>query len=148
MARALVIASIVWPVWLGADVWHRAQAAPGAGSFVLHVIASRICHQRPERSFHTAGAKWPVCARCSGLYLAAPFGAVVAVASRRVRRVRRVWHWLGITAAPTIVTLALEWLRVADPGNGWRGATALPLGAFAAFLIVSAVRYGDRVGVD
>ena len=148
MARALVIASIVWPIWLGADVWHRAHGSPNVGSLVLNAIASRICHQRPERSFHTADAKWPVCARCSGLYLAAPLGALVAVTGRRVRRVRRVWRALALAASPTIATLALEWFGVVDPGNAWRAASALPLGAFVAFLVVSATRYSNRVGVD
>lgn len=28
-----------------------------------------ICHRKPERSFHIKGYQFPVCARCTGLYL-------------------------------------------------------------------------------
>lgn len=33
-----------------------------------------ICHQLPERSFHLGGAQLPLCARCSGTFLAALLG--------------------------------------------------------------------------
>ncbi len=29
-----------------------------------------ICHRRPERSFFIKGHQFPVCARCTGLYIA------------------------------------------------------------------------------
>jgi uncharacterized membrane protein len=146
MARLLVIASVVWPVWLGADVWRRSESAPGAGSLVLHAVASRICHQRSERSFHTHGAQWAVCARCAGLYFAAPIGAVLALRSRRVGR-RRVWTVLAIAAAPTAAAMVVEWGVGIDPGNGWRAVAALPLGAAVASVVVQAARGGvsDRI---
>ena len=37
-------------------------------------VSSRICHQRPERSFAIAGIQMPVCARCSGLYVSGALG--------------------------------------------------------------------------
>ena len=146
MARVLAAAAIAWPLWLGADVWQRAHGPPGLSSVILHAVASRICHQRPERSFHAGTAKWPVCARCTALYVAAPFGAVAALVSRR--RVRRALWPLGVAAAPTALTLAIEWAGLADPGNVVRAAAALPLGAMTAWLVVHAAQSRDRDRVD
>jgi len=28
-----------------------------------------ICHRKPERSFHLKGHQFPVCARCTGIYI-------------------------------------------------------------------------------
>ena len=33
-------------------------------------IFNLICHRKPERSFHIKGYQFPVCARCTGFYLA------------------------------------------------------------------------------
>jgi uncharacterized membrane protein len=141
MSRVLVIASIAWPLLLGADVWRRAEGHTAAGSIVLHAAASRICHRKPERSFHTRGVQWPVCARCSGLYLAAPVGAIAALVAGR-RRLRRPIAVLAAASVPTALTLGVEWLRLADPGNLIRALAALPLGAAAAFLVVGAAGWG------
>lgn len=32
-------------------------------------ISKYICHRRPERSFFIKGHQFPVCARCTGLYI-------------------------------------------------------------------------------
>jgi uncharacterized membrane protein len=144
MRLFLALASVVWPVVLGADVWHRAHGGGSAASVVLQAATSRICHRRPERSFHSAGAQWPVCARCTGLYLSAPVGALVALAGRR-RVKARAPTWLAAAAVPTIVTLVVEWTGLVDPGNVVRAVTALPLGAAIAFVIVRAA--GPR-GID
>ena len=44
----------------------------------VYMIGSLVCHQRPDRSFHTADIQWPICARCTGLYAGAPLGAALA----------------------------------------------------------------------
>jgi uncharacterized membrane protein len=140
MVKALVIASLAWPMLLGAAAWRSATAAGGPSwSAVVYVAASRICHQRPERSFHTGGVQWPVCARCSGLYLAAPIGACAAALTlrrRRAGRSERAVRWLLVAAVPTAVTLGAEWLGLAAPGNLVRALAALPLGAMLAVVLV------------
>src|SRR4051812_32934087 len=108
MFRILAIASIVWPLLLGAALWQRAGANGGMFSILVYSAASRVCHQRLERSFHTADVSWPVCARCSGLYLAAPFGAAVALVRTRRRALPRAYaRMLIIASVPTFVTLGL-----------------------------------------
>jgi hypothetical protein len=148
VVRALVIASVVWPLMMAAAVWNRASTGGSIWTSALYAAASRICHQRPERSFHTAGVKWPVCGRCSGLYLAAPFGAIAALAvpGRRRRSPvdgpprRRIANrdvlLLAIASLPTAVTLVGEWSGAIAVTTIARAIAALPLGAAIAFVIV------------
>ena len=137
MSRALVAAALLWPALLTAAWSDRVQSGGHTWSAVVYGVASRVCHQRPERSFETAGAQWPVCGRCSGLYLAAPIGAVLGMIGwGRTRGSARVW--LLAAALPTLVTLVLEWSG-ASVGNVVRAASALPLGAVIAAVLVETV---------
>ena len=138
MVRALVVASIVWPLVLVASVWQRATDGPTTWTGIVHAIGSRICHQKSERSFHTAGVQWPVCGRCSGLYLAAPLGALFAAARRRRHDVSRTRILLAVAALPTVISVVLEWSGV-PMGNLARFLFAVPLGAAGAFAVVRAV---------
>jgi hypothetical protein len=47
---------------------------------------------------------------------------------------------LLLAAVPTVATLAIEWIGVADPGNAGRALAALPLGAAAGWLFVRMLR--------
>ncbi len=133
---ALVAASVAWPALLFSTV------VPGPGGdgpawrpFVL-LASSRVCHRLPERSFTTAGLQWAVCGRCSGLYLAAPVGALAAVLVAGRRRSRRSnVTVLTIAALPTVVTLGFEWSGLTPVSNVARLVAALPLGAAVAFVI-------------
>ena len=144
MARTLVIAAFVWPLLLGSAVWARSRAAPGEAPWtrLVYLAAASICHQRPDRSFFTAGVRWPVCGRCSGLYLAAPLGAWLAY--RRLRRSRvglrasRARWVAAVAAVPTALTLAVEWPQLAAVSNLTRALAAVPLGAAIAWILVRA----------
>ena len=138
MVRALVAASILWPLLLGATVVARVNHTGGVIATIVYGIGSRICHQRPERSFHSDGVKWPVCGRCSGLYLGAPFGAIAAFAALRRRLRERTRWWLAVAAVPTALTLAIEWSGAAAVTNLMRAIAALPLGATIAWVLVRA----------
>lgn len=136
--RTLTAAAFVWPLLLASVVWARQNGSHPMWTLAVYAIASRICHQLADRSFHTNGVQWPVCARCAGLYLAAPFGAVVALAARRRPRLWRAAAWpiLIVAALPTAVTLAIEWPGLGAPSNLTRAVAALPLGAAITFLMV------------
>lgn len=139
MVKTLVAASIAWPVLLGSVLWQRIDGVHPLLTSFVYVSASRICHQIPERSFHTAGKQWPVCARCTGLYLSAPFGALSALLWLRRRQppdAARVRVWLAVAAVPTAITLTLEWSGLAAPGNLVRLVSALPFGAAVAWALV------------
>ena len=141
LRAALVIASIAWPLLLGAALWQRVHHRTPLLTSAVYMSASTICHRLPDRSFHTAGAQWPVCGRCSGLYLGAPVGAMIAIAVRRRRRGDSAGDaWLlALSSAPAFVTVALEWLHVYDVGNVGRLVTALPLGAAILVVIMGVV---------
>src|SRR6188474_3095606 len=118
MVKLLVVLSLVWPITLTAAATSRVSQASPAFAGIVYLAASRVCHQRPDRSFRTAHVQWPVCARCSGLYLAAPLGAVVAMAAvRRRRPAPSLVPWIVAAAIPTALTLALEWLHLAPISN-------------------------------
>ena len=146
--KLLVVVSIVWPVTLTAAATSRIAAAVPAFSGLVYLAASRVCHQMPDRSFRTAQVQWPVCARCSGLYLAAPIGAVAAMASLRRRRVgpalserarvggRSLVPWIVAAAVPTALTLAFEWLHLVPISNLARAIAGVPLGAMVAYAVV------------
>jgi len=139
MVKALVIASFVWPIALGLAVWQRAEYGTSMGTALLYMATSRICHQRPERSFHTAGVQWPVCGRCSGLYIGAPIGALAALLLARRRRGRRAaLIALAVAAVPTAATMTLEWLG-APMTSELRAIAAVPLGAAVVVAMVSAI---------
>ncbi len=139
MAKWLIVAAIVWPLFLASGWWSRAEGGPPSLVAAVYLSAGRVCHQRPERSFHTAGVPWPVCGRCAGLYLAAPFGALAALVGRRRAGVPGA-AWLVATAAPTAVTFALEFAGLASISAVVRAVAALPLGAATAYFIVAVAR--------
>ncbi len=143
MRRPAAILTVGALAWVAILLLAAAAAAHGAASpFVVltYEAAGRVCHQRPERSFHLAGVPLPVCARCFGLYASAAGGALLAwIAASGGRDVpsRQARLLLGAAAIPTVVTVAAEWLQLAHPSSVARAVAALPLGAAAGWLIVT-----------
>jgi len=136
VSRVLIVASLLWPLVLGAAVIANVRSSNARWTAIVYLAGSTICHQRPERSFHTAGVKWPVCGRCSGLYAAAPIGALAAAGFRRRRREWPAIAFVAAAALPTAATIALEWLHLSPMSNLARALAALPLGAAIAFTLV------------
>ena len=119
--------------------------------FVAFIFAagSVICHQRPERSFFLDGHQFPVCARCTGLYLSAAAGLLGWVALKTASRWRPLLlhprlaiRIIVIGAIPTAVSVATGALGVWDGSNVTRAILAVPLGASAG-AIVAAVATKD-----
>ncbi len=139
MARLLAVAAIAWPLVMGLALRERLHGRESVWTTAVYLVGARVCHQRPERSFHSAGVQWPVCGRCSGLYLAAPFGALAALElarRHRNRTPRGMVALLLLSSLPTGVTLIGEWTGVMTPTNLVRALAALPLGACVAFVLV------------
>ena len=136
MAKVLVACAIAWPALMATATAARIHGTTPALSTVMYLIGGQVCHQKPERSFSTAGVHWPVCGRCSGLYLAAPLGAIVAWIASRRRVTRPSVVWLAIAAVPTAATFVAEKTGLAEVGNVLRFASALPLGFALAWVIV------------
>jgi len=141
MARALAAIAIAWPLFAAVAVAQEIRAPGGMLSTAVYVVSSQICHQRSERSFHTEEVQWPVCSRCSGLYVGAAIGALLSRSSAIARRIARVRPpiLLAVAAAPTTLAWMAEWALGADVTNTLRGGTALPLGATIALVLVAVV---------
>jgi hypothetical protein len=131
---------MLWPALLAAGAGARLHSERSWLGAAVYMSAGLICHQRVERSFHTHGVKWPVCARCSGLYLAAPLGALGAALGGGGLRRRRDLTVLALAAFPTAATFVLEHGGLASITSPQRFIAALPLGAAVAWVVVRAAR--------
>jgi uncharacterized membrane protein len=150
-AATLLVTSVIWATALVTAPRIVSQVADDAwvlrASAVVYALGGVICHQRPERSFRRSGVQVPVCARCEGLYLAAPFGiAGLMVTRHRYRRVirsRSTWRWIILAASSwTAVTLLWEWTTGEMTSNVVRAIAGGVLGAAVA-ASVTAVVVGD-----
>ena len=147
LAGLLLVATASWAaVILAAPRVLTTDGPARVAAAFTYLGAGYICHQRPERSFHLGGRQLPVCARCTGLYLAAPFGLAGVMLLMRRRggaddRAYRRWRVaVAAAAVPTVISVGLEWFG--GPGlssNISRAVTALPLGATLAALLGAAI---------
>jgi uncharacterized membrane protein len=116
---------------------------------LIFAAGGLICHQRPERSFFLDGDQFPVCARCTGLYLSGAIGILGWLVLKTARRWTPLPFDPGlakrvalIAAVPTAVSLATGALGVWDGSNVTRAMLAIPFGASAG-AIVAAVATKD-----
>lgn len=138
-ARTLVVLLALAALgWFGLVV--LAPTLPSTMAAAVYGLGSLVCHQRPERSFHWAGAQLAVCARCTGIY--AGSCAAVALVPLRPRRYRafftsgrRARALLVGAALPTIVTAVLEWSGWWTPSSLTRAVAGVPLGLAVAVVL-------------
>ncbi len=108
---------------------------------LVYVLGGAVCHQRPERSFHVGAVQFPVCARCFGLYAAAPLGLVLG-------RVGAAWTrgsfgprgLLLLSAVPTAATLVGEWSGLVPMASWTRAVASAPLALVAGWVVAAALR--------
>ena len=139
-ALALTIAAFLWTLTLLAAPVALKTPAFGVPAAAIYAASSRICHQRPERSFHVGGVQLPVCGRCFGLYLSGALGAMAAWTSRR-RPGGATRTALMVAAIPTAVTWSAEMAGLAGFSNVTRALAATPLGAAGGWVFVQMLRY-------
>ena len=148
LRRAFIGTSIAWSLLLPLTALAAGRehdtALVYASAALVYAVGGIVCHQLPERSFHLWSQQLPVCARCTGLYLGAALAALADV-PRGIRThtalalaARCARAMLFMTAVPTIVTLAHEWITGAMPSNMIRAVAAVPLGAATALLVLAA----------
>ena len=139
-APVLAIASLVWLMAVFAAPLAARRAAAGSplaiAAGTVYLAGSIICHQQARRSFHFEGIQLPVCARCTGIYAAAPFGLLCAWLFRRRTSARRNaardparWrNWLIAAALPTAITVLVEWVSGTMVPGPVRAAAGVPIG--------------------
>ncbi|MDD3776095.1 MAG: DUF2085 domain-containing protein [Actinomycetota bacterium] len=55
---------------------------------ILHFLGSSLCHQNPARSFACSGLAMPVCARCTGIYIAILISSLtISLVDRKSRNI-------------------------------------------------------------
>ncbi len=147
VVRVCLAAAIVWALALPLSAYGagRQAATRGVllGAAVVYGVGAVICHQRPERSFSSWGVSWPVCARCTGIYMGAAGAALVGLLQRRRRRSPRpaaVGPALAAAMLPSLATLIFEWTTGATPGNVTRLLAGLPIGV----AVIAAIALGAR----
>ena len=134
--------------WLSLLILAPVLPVPIAAT--LYALGSRICHQRPERSFHLFAAQLPVCARCAGIYAGAAAGSLLmlsaSVRDQLCRYSPRTVLFAG--ALPTLLTIIIEWGGAWAGANDARAAAGMPLGLAVAFVVARAaatLHYGECV---
>jgi uncharacterized membrane protein len=126
--------------WVAAIVFAPIAAQSGSAvvrscAAATYAAGSFVCHQIPARSFHLAGGQLAVCGRCTGLYVSALLGGIVALLFwRRVKVADR--SLLAVAAIPTALSWTLEHAGLAAQSNTVRALAALPLGFAAAWVVV------------
>jgi uncharacterized membrane protein len=146
LAPALTVAAVLWAITIVGAPRLVASPAWSPVAAVVYTGSARICHQRTERSFRTAGLQWPVCARCAGLYLFGAAGALLGwIGPGRASGSREKWL-LALSAIPTAATWALEVTGVLPFSNTARAIAALPLGVAAGWVFIRMLRYDS--GLD
>jgi uncharacterized membrane protein len=146
LVRAFLALTAV--TWLALLVLAPVLPVPIAA--ILYAVGSRICHQRPERSFHLFAVQLPVCARCAGIYTGAAAGSLLMLsASIRERLLHSSPRTLLLAGAlPTLMTIIIEWSGAWTGGNDARAAAGVPLGLAVAFVVARAaatLHYGECV---
>ncbi len=95
-----------------------------------------VCHQRPDRSFHWRGRPLPLCARCTGFYLALPIGLAAALLLQ-VYAGASYLAWLVVTLV-AVAPMALDGLTQL---LGFRTSTNL-------LRLATGVLAGAVIGID
>ncbi len=151
LARTLPLLALAWAALILLGPWLGSAKAGGGAAWLsagVYWLGSLVCHQRPERSFHLAGAQLPVCARCTGLYLSGALGLVLAPWSRRFAVAARFSSWrlpLVLASLPTLATIAVEWWRPGATSGTVRAVAAVPAGLMAGLLLAEFSSFRGRL---
>lgn len=123
-------------------------------SAVTYLTGSLLCHQQPSRSFHLAGAQLPVCARCTGLYLAGAWGALAVLVSvlsgwsEPVSALARRFSWravLLVALIPMAASVGLEWVGAWAASNTARALSAVPAGWAVGAMVTELSSFRGRL---
>lgn len=109
--------------------------------FAAYGLGALVCHQKPDRSFFSCGRKWPVCARCTGLYLGGGLGAFAGLMGLGRGGSWQRWRRTVLAAAmPTVVLWSVEMAGLWDPGSPVRAIAAAMLGTAGGAWLAAVAR--------
>jgi len=148
-AAAVVVAAAAWLALLAGAPLLLGPASSDAAAVTaawVYRAGAVLCHQQEGRSFAVHGTQLAVCARCTGLYAGGAAGALLAWILLATARGRArtpslpLARWRAIAVAsglPMLVAWAAEHAVGAGVSSLARFATALPLGACVAAIVVA-----------
>lgn len=106
----VVIAGIIFGVWL--------SATPPGVLGKADAVGYAVCHRIEERSFHVHDRPLPMCARCTGIFLGVITGLIVFIVRGRVRAGQfpplRVLGVLGLFGAAYVLDGLNSYLSLFD----------------------------------
>jgi hypothetical protein len=150
--RTLPAAAALWAALIVAAPWAAVApdffGVPRFTAAATYLTGAVVCHQRPDRSFHSHGVRWPVCARCSGLYVSAGLGVVLAWLWRPPAAAVpfHAWRWILLAAAvPTAGTMVAEWWNPQLASGLARALAAAPLGGAAGVMLAASMSFQGRL---
>lgn len=101
---------------------------------IMEIGTMTGCHQMPERSFFVRGYQFPVCARCTGVFLG-KFIADIMLIFKKVLS--------PVTAVVMLLIMGADWfaqrIGVLESTNARRFVTGILGGMGVAFLYANAV---------
>jgi uncharacterized membrane protein len=114
-----------------------------------NLIGYAICHQIPDRSFHMAGHRLPLCARCTGTYLGAAVGFAAIALLGRWRGGEMLPTWMVVLMGGFVAVMGFDGLNsyldlvigrplLYEPQNWLRAATG-SLNGIALSMVVMPV---------
>jgi uncharacterized membrane protein len=113
---------------------HRTSATIIYGAF------SKICHQKPERSFFVLGSPLAVCSRCTGLYVGFTLTLVAYPLLRSLRTTTAPDRkWLFLAAVPMALDVAVDVLGIWHNTHSSRVISGLVLGAAGVFYVMPGI---------
>ena len=112
------------------EVWQRA----------MELGAAAGCHQRADRSFFLGDYQFPVCARCTGVFLGQLTAVILLISGKRLS---------AKAAAGLLTVMCADWLvqklDVLESTNIRRLITGIMGGAGITFLYFKAATYIIKV---
>ncbi|MDY9924322.1 DUF2085 domain-containing protein [Methanobacterium sp.] len=102
--------------------------------YCVRIISRFFCHRIPERTFHVKGRYFPVCSRCTGLYIGA-FLYLIYVYFNYVNYSRLLILIAILITIPTILDGLTQFIGSRESNNSLRFGTGLIGGIGFAILI-------------
>ena len=100
---------------------HAAGFEVSGWSLFVDNACHPLCHQIVGRSFQVSGYVFPLCARCTGMWIGITLGCAMAMVYRPANR-----NWVGaVVAVIGFAASALDWVREGSGGTPSEWARAV-----------------------
>ena len=125
-------------------VWFWLTHTPPGLDGKLHAIGYSVCHQIPSHSFQIGTDPFPICSRCTGMYLGAFSGVIILLMQRQRLIIPSKWQfsffalfiiaWV-IDGGNSFLVNSLGRVPLYQPANSLRFLTGFGMGLCIAVTI-------------